>query len=150
MSNMQSYIAGWLSHRNALIALLDKIQDQDLNYKPWEGGMSLEKLTLHVVDSTAMFAKIVRGGETAAGNHNSFDSAAALKAYVQERTNETKADLEAITEEQLNAEVQFANMTMSGQAMLDMAKEHEIHHKGQLFTYARLTGAQDLPFFISR
>ncbi|WP_279401879.1 DinB family protein [Piscibacillus salipiscarius] len=25
--------------------------------------------------------------------------------------------------------------------------EHEIHHKGQLFIYARMVGVKDVPFF---
>jgi uncharacterized damage-inducible protein DinB len=150
MSSIQSYVAGWLSHRNALIALLDKVQDKDLHYKPWDGAMSLAELAVHITDSTAMFANIVAGKEKPASQGQAFSSADALRNYVQEKTKETQAALESITGEQLHAEVEFANMKMTGQAMLDMAKEHEIHHKGQLFTYVRMTGAQDLPFFISR
>ncbi|SIC68051.1 Uncharacterised protein [Mycobacteroides abscessus subsp. abscessus] len=41
-------------------------------------------------------------------------------------------------------------MTMPGIVLLENAKDHEIHHKGQLFTYARLAGIEKLPFFVSR
>jgi len=41
-------------------------------------------------------------------------------------------------------------MKMPGMVLLESGKDHEIHHKGQLFTYARLLGIKSLPFFVNR
>lgn len=151
MDYIKAYTASWLSHRKALEALIAASSDEHLSYKPWEDGMSFSELVLHTVRATSMFINIVATGE----NKQSADNVqpatiAELGVYVQELTEKSKAQLESLTEEQLNKTVEFASMKMTGQAMLEMSKEHEIHHKGQLFTYARICGVKDLPFFISR
>lgn len=149
MSQMNDFIAGWMSHRNALIALLDTVQDADLDYKPWDGAMSLGQLVTHIVDSTDMFTKVVQG-EAPGKAAEAFTSVSALKAYVNEITEQTKSALSSITEDKLTGIAKFSTMQMPGIAMLQMAKEHEIHHKGQLFTYARIIGVKEMPFFVSR
>jgi uncharacterized damage-inducible protein DinB len=151
MNEVQVYIAGWLSHRKALQQLVDRFTDEHLTYKPWENGMSLSELVLHIVNSTLMFTQIVKDGEHKPGDRiQNVASANELQTIVKQVTDATLANLESLTSAELEREVTFASMKMSGRAMLEMAKEHEIHHKGQVFTYARLVGLDNLPFFISR
>jgi uncharacterized damage-inducible protein DinB len=149
---MKNYIASWMSHRKALLELIEAIGDNDhLQYKPWDGSMTLSELVLHISNSTGMFANTVKQGvfvpPTTPKTPETIDE---LKQMVQSETEQTKSILELITEEQLNQLVEFAGMKMPGMAMLETAKDHEIHHKGQLFTYARLIGIEELPFFVSR
>lgn len=151
MSKIAAFTAGWMSHRKALLELLDTIQDQHLPYKPWDKAMSFAEMALHIANSTAMFVQIVKNGSfTPSGGQQQPATASELKAAVQAATEQTKADLESLTPEQLEQTAEFNGMKMPGIAMLEMAKEHEIHHKGQLFTYARLLGIDPLPFFVSR
>jgi len=151
MSKVAAFTAGWMSHRKALLELLNSVQDQHLNYKPWEKGMTLAELALHIAGSTAMFVQIVKTGSfQPPGEAPKPASADELRAAVQAATEQTKADLESLTDAQLEQIVEFKTMKMPGGAMLEMAKEHEIHHKGQLFTYARLLGIDPLPFFVIR
>ncbi len=39
---------------------------------------------------------------------------------------------------------------MSTAQFLQLAMDHEIHHKGQLFVYVRGMGHTDLPLFVKR
>jgi len=151
MDYMKAYTASWLSHRRALQQLVEAVQEEHLTYKPWEKGMSFAEVVIHIVGATRMFVNIVTEGERQSGKQpESFTSLEELIAYVKEQTEKTETSLESITEEQLQRTVEFASMQMSGQAMLEMAKDHEIHHKGQLFTYARVCGVEKLPFFRSK
>ncbi|WP_404331081.1 DinB family protein [Mesobacillus maritimus] len=148
---MKNYISGWMSHRKALLELINTIDSDNLQYKPWDGAMTFSELVLHISTSTGMFANTVKQGEfvppTAPKTPETIEE---LKQLVQSETDLTKGILESITEEQLNQLVEFSGMKMPGMAMLETAKDHEIHHKGQLFTYARLMGIENLPFFVSR
>lgn len=113
--------------------------------------MSLSELVLHIMNSTLMFTQIVKDGEHKPGDRiQNVASANELQTIVKQVTDATLANLESLTSAEMEREVTFASMKMSGRAMLEMAKEHEIHHKGQVFTYARLVGLDNLPFFISR
>lgn len=150
MCEMQTFTNSWSSHRKALVQLVEQAGDEDLSFKPWDGAMTFAELVVHIVGSTHMFASIVSGKEQPADESPTVGSADELRKLVQDLTKSTQEMLEAITEDQLDRTVQFASMSMSGKAMLEMAKEHEIHHKGQLFTYARICGIKDLPFFVIR
>lgn len=151
MANLDGFIAGWLSHRNALIELVGTFEDQHLNYKPWDNGMSVTELVLHITGATGMFVQTVKNGVfTPPAAPKPAGSVKELKEIVLAETEQTKADLESLTEEQLGQMVEFYGMNMPGITLLESGKDHEIHHKGQLFTYARLVGIEKLPFFVSR
>ncbi len=152
MAKINGLITGWMSHRKVLFELIDTFEDQHLQYKPWEGAMSLSELVLHISGAMAMFADIVKNGVFTPPSEppKQIETISELKAKVEAITNQTKATLEALSDEQLNALVEFAGMKMPGIALLESGKDHEIHHKGQLFTYARLNGIESLPFFVNR
>ncbi|MCM3586008.1 DinB family protein [Mesobacillus maritimus] len=151
MSRVDSYKDGWLSHRKALQALIETLENKNLSFKPWDNAMSLSELVLHISSSTSMFVRTVNEGIFTPPNEGKTpETVEELKQMVQSDTDKTLTYLESITEEQLNQLVQFSGMKMTGLAMLETAKDHEIHHKGQLFTYARLIGVEELPFFVIR
>jgi uncharacterized damage-inducible protein DinB len=151
MAKVNGFVAGWMSHRKALLELLDTIEDQHLHYKPWENAMSLSELVLHISGAMGMFAQTVKNGVfTPPSEPKPFETTNDLKAIVQAETDQTKSDLESLTDERLDQLVEFYGMKMPGIALLQSGKDHEIHHKGQLFTYARLVGIETLPFFVSR
>lgn len=151
MSKINELVSGWMSHRKVLHELLDTFEDQHLSYKPWEDAMSLSELVLHISGAMEMFADTVKNGVfTPPTGSSNIETLSELKTLVENQTNQTKSKLQALTDEQLAAVVEFAGMKSPGLALLESAKDHEIHHKGQLFTYARLLGVQSLPFFVNR
>ncbi|MDG5472220.1 DinB family protein [Jeotgalibacillus sp. ET6] len=151
MAKIDQFMAGWLAHRQALIELVGVIDNDHLPFKPWEEAMSVSVLVQHIADSTSMFVQTVQNGElTPPSGNQTFESITDLQDYLQAATEQTLADLKTLSDEQLDKQVEFYGSVMPGYALLESGKDHEIHHKGQLFTYARLTGAKDLPFFIAR
>lgn len=150
MAKVNAFIDGWMSHRKALLQLLDTVEDEHLDFRPWDQAMTLSELVLHISGSSEMFVNIVKTGAFAPPAEHEVKSANELRETIQNETNETNSILESLTDEQLERMVEFRDMQMPGSAMLEMMKEHEIHHKGQLFTYARIAGIEELPFFVSR
>lgn len=151
MSRLSGFVSSWLSHRKALLELLKLIHDEQITFKPWDKGMSFSELALHISGTTSMFVNTVKTGVfTPSTNNKEVSSAKELLALVEAETEYVKQELEALTEEQLNKIIAFAGMDLPGMIILELAKDHEIHHKGQLFTYARLLGIEELPFFIYR
>lgn len=151
MSNLSGFISGWLSHRKALLELLKLVNDEQLSFKPWENGMSLSELTLHMAGSTSMFVNTVKTGifTPPTGKKEVF-TAKELLEFVEAQTEYAKQELEKLTNEQIDSIIAFAGMDLPGKAILELAKDHEIHHKGQLYTYVRLLGIEEVPFFIYR
>jgi uncharacterized damage-inducible protein DinB len=71
-----------------------------------------------------------------------------VRKIVREYTEKTKKDLQTLTDDHLDQTVQWGPYHAPGKMWLDIMRDHEIHHKGQLFVYARMVGMEQLPFFI--
>ncbi len=147
MEQMDQFTDGWLAHRRVLDQLLERVNDDQLSFQPWEGAMSLGDLTLHIVQSGETFANALKTGAMHRSNKSEVHTVAELRRMVQETTDRTEGVLRSLTDADLSR--QFERFG-SGQAILSTIKDHEIHHKGQLFVYVRLLGKKDMPFFVSR
>lgn len=47
MKQAKQMMNAWLQHRNVLEEMLTQIDDEHINFKPWEGAMGLGELALH-------------------------------------------------------------------------------------------------------
>lgn len=149
MLNMDSYTQHWLTHREVLHKLVTLDQDNLVHFTPWEGGMSYGTLALHIASSTQMFANMVSKGEfTPPQTKDEWTTLEDVQRLVHAYTEATKEILASVTNEQLKAEITFFGQTAPAHVFLTKALDHEIHHKGQLLTYARIAGVKELPFFM--
>ena len=142
----------WLTHRLALEKLLQYVPDEQLGYKPWPGAMAFGELVQHVAKSTDMFVAIAKTGEgkIVKPDAEPCETAAQLHAVVRRLTERTKAVYESLTDDELDIPFDHPHPNFRGtrEKLLLIANDHEIHHKGQLFVYARMMGLENLPFFI--
>lgn len=149
MLEMNSFMSRWKQHREVLHKLVELDQEGLVQYKPWDGGMSYGELALHIAGSMEMFANTVTRGEfTPPQTKNEWTTMEDVRNLVHRYTESSTALLNALTEEQLQKEIALFGRTVPGFGILSMALDHEIHHKGQLFTYARVAGVSELPFFM--
>lgn len=150
MSEVKQLMNDWLQHRKVLEELLEQIDDAHLHFKPWEGSMSLSELALHVAASNDAFVTVVKtGGELIIPDVPECRTMDEVRKAVRDFTKKTKDTYESLTEADLEAESPIPHPKLQGKRkiLLKTVYEHEIHHKGQLFVYARMAGAKSLPFF---
>jgi uncharacterized damage-inducible protein DinB len=155
MNQSKAFVDSWLRHRLVVIEILEKFTDEQLEYKPWDKGMTLKQLVLHIVESAKFFVNTVKEGKLSKNPErkaeiNSIDE---LRQYTQELTEETKNHLTELSDEHFQNLVDVSAMfgtNLPGSALLQLMRDHEIHHKGQLMVYARLLGIESLPLFIKR
>ena len=86
--------------------------------------MSFQKLSLHVILSP--------------------------KTTAEQLTNETRVLLEGLSDDDFDKIIstsQAFGQDVPGSVLLAMSLDHEIHHKGQLFVYARMLGFDKVPPF---
>ncbi|WP_366247346.1 DinB family protein [Terribacillus aidingensis] len=149
MSKTTHWKENWLQHRNVLIQLIDRIEDGHLDFKPWEDAMTLRELVLHVAGSSNMFVNMVKTEAMTPPDLPEVHTMEDLKQAVKQFTDETAQAFDTITDEELALENEAKIPGMQGkkELYLQAMYDHELHHKGQLFIYARLVEATDLPFF---
>lgn len=156
MGKADSFVSQWLRHRTVLLELLDLVTDEHTHFKPWEGALSLSDLAIHIAGSGVMFVTTVQTGTLTPPSSSAAPKAETMedtRRIVRELTNQTKVNMASLTEAQLEGIVdasQTFGFSAPGKVFLHTMREHEIHHKGQLFVYARLIGLEKLPFFVNR
>lgn len=152
MSNVEVYVQRWLRHRLVLLELLEKVNDEYISFKPTETSMSLSQLALHIASSGDMFVQAVKTGSFARPEALQQPATIAeVRALVESITNRNREEMSAFTPQQLAQVVSATELfgfDAPGSVWLDAMLEHEIHHKGQLFVYVRMTGQTELPFFL--
>ncbi|MEH7523016.1 DinB family protein [Bacillus sp. JJ1503] len=142
----------FLSHRTVTNALVEKIEESNYDFKPTETSMSAQKLVTHIYTSYYKFIKTVKEGNGSPFMEKFENTQLSLSQLGEESTEKTKELLASLTEEELDREIDMSKifgMKVSGHQMVQMAIEHEIHHKGNLFVYVREMGHTELPFYIS-
>lgn len=148
MERIDEFTKGWLSNRNALLEILNCVEDKHLSFKAWDGAMTLSELVLHIAYASTMHVERVKTGESIKPKEiDNVSTAKELSDIVKAETKYVKEELKNLTEEHLKQSVPFAGKDYSGIELLENGKDHEVHHKGQIFIYLRLLGVKDLPFF---
>lgn len=154
MTQVQSLVNQWLHHRKVLLDLLDRIPEGKTQFKPWDGAMSLGDLAVHTVMSTDWIVASVKNGRfERPGASPKPETMEAVRNLVHDYTEKTTLEFTLLTDEQLERIVEakaLFGFDAPGKIFIHLMHEHEIHHKGQLFVYARMVGVEQVPFFISR
>ncbi|MBF8376487.1 DinB family protein [Alicyclobacillus mali] len=154
MSKAQAVLTHWHSHRDVLAPLVESVPEDKLDFKPWDGAMSFRDLVWHILSTSAWFAAAAQAGRiTDRPEKPDLGSKQALLQAISTFSDRTHADVASVADEQFDSLVDTKAVfgaDLPVKALLGSMVDHEIHHKGQLFVYARLMGAEKLPFFIHR
>lgn len=134
------YVQLFLAHRKALESLLDTVPEAQGDFKPWEGAMSFQSMTDHLTGASMRFSAMATGKspEAFAASSSFGESRDRLKAS----TEATATSLRGLNDEQLESLIDAFGTKMPVFALIDIMREHEAHHKGQLWTMARMIGLE--------
>ncbi|CAH0290638.1 DinB family protein [Peribacillus simplex] len=152
MTNLTQYMQHFSSHRNVTVELIKHIQKEQYDYKPSEVSMSTHDLIVHILQSYYRFAKLAKTKDQQVMREKIEDTETDLGKLADMYTEKTKEYLESLTEEDLTQVIdatQVFGMHIPVAALLQMAIDHEIHHKGNLYVYLRGMGYTDkVPMFV--
>ncbi|MFA9557096.1 DinB family protein [Evansella sp. AB-rgal1] len=151
MSKSENFIPYFLSHRNVTIALAEKVEKANYDFKPTETSMSAEKLVLHMVTSFYQFtaAATKQQPKQLHEEGSPFELGEVTKLY----TDETLVLLKNMVDEDFKEIIDltaFLGTKLPAEQVLRIALDHEINHKGNLFVYVRMMGHTDLPMFVQK
>lgn len=149
MQQVKEMMNEWLQHRNVLEELLESIDDEHIDFRPSEGAMALGELALHVAGWNDVFTSAVKTEEFVPPEIPECKTMGDVRNAVKDFTKKTKATYESLTDADLEAENSSSHPKLKGtkKKYLIATYDHEIHHKGQLFVYARMVGVKEVPFF---
>ncbi|WP_028784362.1 DinB family protein [Thalassobacillus devorans] len=151
MSKSNDFIQYFLSHRSVTNELAAKIGTEDVNYQPTPTSMPARKLVNHMLKSFYQFTAAAAQQEPKQLFEQEED--ASLTELAETYTSETKKLIESMSDEDFSVIVDLTEMLgvkLPAEKVLNLAMDHEIHHKGNLFVYVREMGNTELPMFVKQ
>ncbi len=143
----QEYAQALQMHRSPLLELLGQIPAEKGSFAAWDGGKNFIELSDHLKSTSKMVSSIIAGEKPVRTTEASTDLAEA-RASLEAASTHLADTISRLSDEQLNTVVDaFGGQKMPVYKVLDFAREHDAHHKGQLWTMARMVGVQP-PFFV--
>ncbi|KAF0993667.1 DinB family protein [Geobacillus sp. TFV-3] len=153
MSRAKKWVQYFLSHRHVTMELINKIDEAHYDYKPTPTSMTAKQLATHMLFSFYNFANTAKHGDAALFRQKIEDPETNLAKLAETYTEKTKQLLESMSDDDFDRTLDLTAIfgtQMSAAQVLQLAMDHEIHHKGQLFVYVRGMGHTDLPLFVKR
>lgn len=151
MSKAESFLGHFMAHRSVLSKVVDELQDKDLSYRPWDDGFSTADLIWHMLSSSYSFTNAAATGSfERLTDKPTFETTEDIAKAIADITEKVTTAIQSMSDHQFAAEIDMTRAfgrNVVAEQLLTIMLDHEIHHKGQLFTYARLCGAQQLPMF---
>ena len=136
------------------LRLIGAFSDADLDFRPKEGVRSVRELLMHMYTMERTLAENIRSGklsavdadnpETEAGKAvlAELKAVADLQAYARRYHQALDDTLAAMSEEEVQRVVEAPYGSFPAWQFFQFAYDEHWHHRGQLYTYARLLGKE--------
>jgi uncharacterized damage-inducible protein DinB len=138
------YAAAFLNHREPLLELLEMIPAEHGEFKMYPAGLSIRQQVDQLFGFDANVLGALTGSEV--GTEASSDLRSAT-ARLRDATPKIAGLLGAMNSEQLDSPLEVDGETRKVYQWLDFVREHEVHHKGQLWIAARMLNIEP-PYYI--
>lgn len=151
MASGEELAERWMAHRKVTEELLGRIPDDRSDFRPWPGAMTCAELGTHIAVAHHMFVTLATGREFERPDPQSLPKdLPGVRALVRRHTEEDAATLRGLDAQALGRPMTLRGREQAAAGFLIEAREHEIHHKGELFEYARISGVEDVPRWVMR
>ena len=148
-ANLDSFINNWRRIHKQTTKLMATAPNDKYDWKPCDSGMTLGELMNHIWIAEAGLVAAAKTGVFPKDMPPKLADTAELIAAFDKTHEEAIAAAAALTPEELSEQVApfGPDKAMSRMALLHLTHEHEIHHRGQLYTYLRIAGCEVPPLF---
>jgi uncharacterized damage-inducible protein DinB len=139
----ERYVRNWNRIHKQTSRALRAAPGGHLEWRPGPGMFTLRELISHIPDAEFALVRSALAGSTKTERLTLADQSVAQIADAFDSQHEQLVvEVSMLTLDGLNEEVEFHGKKMRRKVLLSALTEHEIHHRGQLFTYYRLLGIE--------
>ena len=138
----ERFVSNWNRIHRDTSRVLRAAPDDKLDWRPKEDMFTMRELIGHIPQAEAGLVRSALAGSTQKVPFDFSRSAAEIADAFDSQHDELVAEVSKLTPEQLKEEVEFHGRTLRRGVLLWFVTEHEIHHRGQLFTYYHLAGIE--------
>lgn len=136
---IEAFVRHWGYIHKQTARVLRAVPANKMDFKPKEHMMTLGELTVHIPQAALLFARTALAGTTQKIDLDlSNSSPEEIAVAYEENFKQLAGEVWELTREQLDEEVQFFDYKLRRIELLQELVNHEIHHRGQLYTYLHL------------
>lgn len=139
----ERFVRNWNRIHKETSRVIRSAPDDKLEWRPKEEMFTLRELIGHMPQAELVLARSALAGSTQEIRFDSLNrSANEIADMFDSQHAELVGEVSRLTADQLTEEVEFHGKRMRRSVLLWGMTEHEIHHRGQLYTYYRLAGVE--------
>lgn len=138
----ERFISNWNRIHKDTSRVLRAVPDDKLDWRPKEDMFTMRELVGHIPQAELVLVRSALAGSMQKIPFDLSRSAKEIACAFDTQHEELAAEVSNLTAEQWREEVEFHGRRMRRGVLLSFVTEHEIHHRGQLYTYYRLAGIE--------
>ncbi len=146
-NEMANYIETWDRIHKQSVKVMKVAPSDKFDWRPVSSAMPLGELMRHLPLGERFLTCVILQKELPNIDFNTFNTTEEVITAFDSSHEECKQALSALSEGELGENVNFAGRSVPRRALLQAICEHEIHHRGQLYTYVRIVGVVPPPLF---
>lgn len=144
---LSNFIQNWRRIHKQTVKLMKVAPDDRYDWKTCESAMTLGALMNHFRQAEALLAGAVLHDALPTERLAPINNTAELIAAFDESHEAAIAEIAALPSDKLQDSISPFGGPMTREQLLYALLEHEVHHRGQLYTYLRILGAEVPPLF---
>lgn len=145
MSMISEGIAGWWDQEHATTArVIAAMPEGQENFHPHERSMGASELAWHIATTEAMVVQFMMTGsmDPSAQPPPAPDTFQGITDWKNKVHKQSVEQFRTLSDNQLMEFVDFFGHVMPRMGLVNFLLGHEIHHRGQLSVYIRLSGGK--------
>jgi len=144
----EHFVKNWNRIHKQTARALAAAPTEQLDWRPREGMFTLRELVRHIAESESGIVRTALAGSMQKGDLDlASASVAEIVGAFTEHHERLAEEVSKLTLDQLNEEIEAFGHKMRRIILLWSMTEHEIHHRGQYYTYLRLAGVEPPPLY---
>ena len=139
-TDAQRFVSNWDRIHKDTSRVLRAATEDKLDWRPKEDMFTLRELIRHIPEAELVLVQSALAGSTQKVPFELAPTADEIANSFDRQHQELAGNVSKLTEDQWKEEVEFHGRRLRRGILLWFVTEHEIHHRGQLYTYYRLAG----------
>jgi len=138
----ERFVRNWNRIHTDTSRVLRAAPDEKLDWRPKDDMFTMRELIGHIPQAELVLVRSALAGSTQKLPFDFSRTADEIANAFDSQHDQLAREVSTLTPEQWKEEVEFHGKKLRRGVLLSFVTEHEIHHRGQLFTYYRLAGIE--------
>jgi len=141
-TDAERFVSNWNRIHKDTSRVLRAAPDDKLDWRPKDDMFTMRELIGHISQAEPVLVRSALAGSAQKVPFDSSRTAGEIANAFDTQHEELAGEVSKLTAEQWREEVEFHGRRLRRGVLLWFVTEHEIHHRGQLYTYYRLAGIE--------